>query len=246
MNKENSQSGNVLFYILIAVALLAALSFAVSQSGRGSGKAISAERIKLAATEIIQYANALNAAVAQLQLRGCKDTEISFENNIVTTGYDNPNAPEDGFCNVFSINGGGVQWRTPESDWIDSTIDSGEYNYGVFFFTGGSCIEGVGRVTANCYSSDSTSTELLMALPYLKEEICEAINEKLSLGFSSIPKDGNKAWSETGTNQFAGTYSNSPVVIGNEAPELYNVTAACFEAGSYPEGYAFYNVLIPR
>ena len=76
---NNSQSGNVLFYILIAVALLAALSYTVAQSTRGNVSQLSAERARLYATEIIENGNVISSAVSQLRLRGVGLDELCFD-----------------------------------------------------------------------------------------------------------------------------------------------------------------------
>jgi hypothetical protein len=84
MKRTPAERGNVMFYILIAVALLAALIFAVAQSGRGNIQQVSEEKARLFATEIIQYTGTMANGVAQLRLRGVRDTEISFDNPVVS------------------------------------------------------------------------------------------------------------------------------------------------------------------
>ena len=58
---KNNQSGNVLFYILIGVALLAALSFAVTHTSRGTLSHLTREQSNLLATEIIEYSTLLGS-----------------------------------------------------------------------------------------------------------------------------------------------------------------------------------------
>ena len=74
------QSGNVIYYVLIAVALLAALSYVVAQSGRGGFSSITKDRAGLIASEILDYSNMIETAMGQLRLRGCGLEEVSFEN----------------------------------------------------------------------------------------------------------------------------------------------------------------------
>lgn len=108
-HSRRSESGNVMFYILIAVALLAALSFAVSESGRGGVQSVNKEKARMLGDEIASYGNVLANAAAQLRLRGCKDTDLSFENPI--TGNANAGAPGDKTCNIFDVAGGGVTYQ---------------------------------------------------------------------------------------------------------------------------------------
>lgn len=90
----NRQNGNALFLILIAVALFAALSYAVTQSGRGSGD-INRETENLQASQMLQYLNQIRTEVQRMILvKGCADTDITF--------YDAPAKPE---CGVFSPEG---------------------------------------------------------------------------------------------------------------------------------------------
>tara|TARA_B100000686_G_scaffold327900_1_gene387276 strand:+ start:2215 stop:2541 length:327 start_codon:yes stop_codon:yes gene_type:complete len=77
MDMINAQ-GNALFLILIAVALFAALSYAVTNSGRGSA-GVDREQAEIYASQILQQASALEAAVMRLTITGgCSDTDINF------------------------------------------------------------------------------------------------------------------------------------------------------------------------
>lgn len=106
MNKSNTQSGNVLFLILIAVALFAALSYAVTQSTRGGGNA---DTEKAALDSAVSDNCVSNVQAAELKaslLNGCDSTELSYE---LEDGA-NPNAlsPADESCHVFRRAGGGA------------------------------------------------------------------------------------------------------------------------------------------
>lgn len=148
---RSSESGNVIFFIFIGVALFAALSMAISAANKGGGD-ITDEKRKVVATEIIEYSTNVATAVSRLRLNGCHETEISFENNELS-GYENALAPSDESCHVFSLNGGGVRYQP-----YDMSI------------TGSYVIAQIG----------SDETDLIMDLRTTKST-CEAINELLSI-----------------------------------------------------------------
>lgn len=95
-------SGNALFMILIAVALFAALSYAVTQSGRGAG-GIAREQAMLDKAQLDNYLAAVNYGVMKLeQLAGCKLIDFT------------PPAQQGSgskTCTLFHPDGGGVTYR---------------------------------------------------------------------------------------------------------------------------------------
>lgn len=99
----SDQRGNALFLILIAVALFAALSYAVTSSGRGGGD-ISRETKDIQTSQMQQYLNQIRTEVQRMVLiKGCADTDITF--------YNSPAKPE---CGIFTPEGGNVPVsRTP-------------------------------------------------------------------------------------------------------------------------------------
>lgn len=73
-----SENGNVLFLILIAVALFAGLSYAVTQSQRGSGNDVTSEKLSMRASAMLQYATSVRAAVHRMVIFGVDPADLNF------------------------------------------------------------------------------------------------------------------------------------------------------------------------
>jgi len=71
--------GNILFLILLAVVLFAALSYAVTSSMRGGGRDASSENLQAGAAAISQYVALLRIEVQRLMLMNdCKVENIDW------------------------------------------------------------------------------------------------------------------------------------------------------------------------
>lgn len=101
--KGKGERGNALFLILIAVALFAALSYAVTSSGRGSGS-ISNEQALITAAQITQFPAAVRTAVTRMVITGTTASSLTFA------------SPDSTTSGVFSTTGGGAILQTPPSN----------------------------------------------------------------------------------------------------------------------------------
>ena len=72
------QQGNVLFLILIAVALFAALSYAVTKTSQSSGSGIDKENKKLELARMQQQISQIKFSIMRMQTRGVDPKDISF------------------------------------------------------------------------------------------------------------------------------------------------------------------------
>lgn len=110
---RHTNRGNILFLILLAVVLFAALAYAVTQSMRGGGKDAGSERISAGVSELLNNYAQIDTAIQRLMLgNNVKAHEINlFDNNSATIGqYDNVNCTENR-CRVYHPDGGGVTGR---------------------------------------------------------------------------------------------------------------------------------------
>ena len=99
--------GNALFLILIAVALFAALSYAVTNSGRGGG-GTDAEETVLQASALYNMAGSVQTAVNRLKIiNECTARDIALNSG---PAFDTDPRP-DPDCDVFGQNGGGVSFN---------------------------------------------------------------------------------------------------------------------------------------
>lgn len=234
MKNHDNQSGNVLFYILIAVGLIAALSFAVTQSGRGSARSITEERARLFATEIIEYSNNISAGVTQLRLRGVDVDELCFDDpNWGAANYDYAGCA-DNFNRIFNIEGAGITWSLAPEGATQTTAAPDN----LWHIYGDNEIQDVGTTCGNASCSD-----LILVTDELDELVCRKINKLINstIGDSAPPTD-----STIGETRYIGDFDFSQT-IGDEAGgvAIAGKNAGCFERTSNDE-FVFYKVLIAR
>jgi type II secretory pathway pseudopilin PulG len=238
----NLQRGIAIGPILFVVALLAVLATAIAAgSGAFSGDT-SAVKAKAQAAAILEYANEVKMAVDRVLGKGCTETQISFENPVVTgwaaENYTNPNAPSDKSCHVFDVSGGGIIWKDPPegTNKVDDAVSYIQpYNKGFipYSFGGYATIPYLG----------TNKSELVLYLPIKSIDLCKSINN--ILGISSITTS-TLYWSEVLVGYFRGNYVE---YYGDFWP---STMSACVESASnFPNTvsdaeYFFYKVLIVR
>ncbi len=237
-----TQCGNVLFIILIAVALFAALSFAVSDMMRGADpNSIRREKAPLLADGIIDYARTLRQGVQDIRINGCSSAEVSFENSIVA-GYEHAPVARDA-CKLFHGRGGGVNYARPPDSWLDITLSSPTLQR-EWFFPANVCIPEIGSAPAGtgCNGDSEDNESLIVILPYILQDVCAAINDRLGLGAAPLTEVGD-AWPSANT-RFTGTQTDGTVL--NQDRRM----AGCFQGtgtGTPPTGtYHFFQVLVAR
>lgn len=170
-----AHQGNALFLILIAVALFAALSYAITQSGRGGGN-VNKETTLLASSNLMQYMQNIKTGVDRLKVLGCAPAEISFE--LPDGSYNNTNAPTNNTCHVFHTSGAGLSYQAPDPTILNSAL-SAEAGYGDASFERNNNID-MGD-TSSAYAVELT-------IPFVSDEICLAINKELH-DISTIPEN---------------------------------------------------------
>lgn len=217
--RNDNENGNVIVIILIAIILFGAITFVFTQNNRGAASMMSSAQADAYATEIIAYGNEVKQTVKRLLLRGCQDTEISFENN-TESGYTNGT---DTNCQIFHINGGGRQWENPPTGSNDGSP---------YIFMGNTRIDDIGNTTAS---------ELALFLPNVTTQVCAAINDRLEL--SIAPNPANGLGSQTNV-KFTGAYASTNV-LGTTTTAHTGKSSFCYiESGT---GDLFYvHTLLPR
>lgn len=234
-NNRSSESGNVLFYILIAVVLLAALSYAISESTRGNVQQLSEDRARIYAAEILEYANVVSNAVSQLRLRGVDDDELCFDDPAWGASNYNHGGCADDINRLFHPDGAGMTWsRPPEDAMADSPAPDN-----LWHFYGDNEVDDVGETCGAAACAD-----LILVVDELAEQTCIQINELLSI---TNPGGVPPTDTDIGETRFIGAFGSARV-IGDEAggANFRGRTAACFQRTAAPAEYTFYRVLIAR
>lgn len=177
-NGHKSVRGNILFLILLAVVLFAALSYAVTSSMRGGGKDAGNENAELGAAQILQWFSAIDAAVMRMEMNGIKYEDMSFIYNAKYYGgnalnnYMNNTRCTSDSCRIFKPDGGVVappdfaKYGTPDPTGavLGSEVAPGS---AVLFM-------------AQWPGAGTSLNDVVVYLYYIKPEICTAMRAKLN------------------------------------------------------------------
>ncbi len=230
---RSEQQGNVLFLILIAVVLFAALSYAVSMSTRNNQKDAGAEKIQVTAAALIQYATSVENAITRLRAANmCPDTDISFATPIYETlggGEANPESkfspdPPQRRCHVFDANGGQAIAISFKEAAIQGQV-AGPLKSGHATLIIGS-VPDIG----------SAAPELILAFPSIRKDVCLDAQRRIGATTATAPV-GNCPWTE-----FEGNYSTSPACDAGTA----GLRTWCGNDAANTGATNFYQVVIPR
>lgn len=232
--------GNVLFLILLAVLLFAALAYAVTSSMRGGGSDITRENAEQGVSAILNWFTNIDTAVQRMMLTGgWKDYEIDFNTplNLRGDGVDTPddntncNVPA---CEVFAPEGGGVayksfeKWRAPVPNWPDSQVKPGHSNF----------------MVGNIEHLGTTLNDVVIRIRALNPELCKALRRRMG---------ENENFSDFGVTGSVNTYTGDSVAkLALNTGYIYTGESLrgrqlfCNISTNY-DGYAdFYYVAIPR
>ena len=227
------ERGNVLWFILIGVALIAMLTMVLSRTGSNVDQSADVEQLRITSGQILRYAKSIEAGIQQLKLRGISENDISFQNSTTATDYTNANCAGTD-CRLFDSGGAGLSYREFTSanggvDWI---------------FTGAN---NVGTTAGPVGSTAARSgNDLIMLLPDTSTELCIQINRQLGVG-----TPGTLPTETTGidTTEFTGTFATGgpSILDGDPSPfELDRETAGCFIDASDSNRVYFYQVVLTR
>lgn len=235
--KRSSEQGNVLFLILIAVALFAALSYAVTQSTRSGGGDAGKETTLVNSSTITQYPASIKTAIVRMIVsNGVSVDQLTFDPpsnfSVLTLDTDKAHA-------VFHPTGGGASYQlAPASVMANNGVGTWHYN-------AQNQVLNIGTDATN-----NTANDVIAFLPGVSLAICTRIHEQLGLlkafGANEADETGID-YTEANDMDYAtpgiGTYAAGKIIGGATATTLNGQPQGCFKNGTV---YVYYHVLVER
>ena len=175
MRKNYTTNGNVLFLILIAVGLFAALSYAVSRGTTGGTSTITDEQGRIGAGEILRTMQSIKGGYDFLwNQKGCSIDEISFikagmEIGAIDFDADSPKA--DDSCDMFAIAGAGVNYPTNLNQYQEQVAAGTSFGKLAFWFSGNEPAVNFGITNLGTAANDH-----IVILEAVRPEICTNLN----------------------------------------------------------------------
>lgn len=222
---SHAERGNVLIFILLAIALGGIVTAVIMQGTQNVNQDIDSETLSVQISSVQQYATELQNGVRLAMQNGISEDDLRFAHPDAPPAYglitDNPEAQ------IFERFGGGVSYRLPPED-IQETP-------GPWEFYGGTALPNVGTDRA----------ELIAVLPNVTEDFCEAMNRRL--GYTGQPSDTAACLFSAATGRYGdGTppfFANSPNTVDAGSFSQSPALSACVMCGV---NYHYYHVLMVR
>lgn len=244
-NRDRSQSGNVLFLILIAVALFAALSYAVTQSTRSGGGSTDRETSILSGASMSQYPAGLRTSVVRMILGGIDILNVEFDPPSAVAGGDEA-------VSVFHPLGGGAVFQQAPSNLMANGQP------GTWFFNANWDIPDIGI-------SGAGGNDLIAFLPGVSLGVCRAVNDEVNFvddisdctSADGVVPDINSTLDESKIRETIRISGSGVAFPITNQEDLTNANGSCSSFVGHPTGcfwdattrggeYVFYSVLLER
>jgi hypothetical protein len=236
IHQHTNERGNVLFLILIAVALFAALSYAVTQSSRSGGGDAGNETNLISSAQITQYPSSIRTAIIRMMV----SSNVAADQLQFNPPSDYTSCSSVSRC-VFHPDGGGATYvEAPENVVTGSSSQP-------WIFNGQNEVALVGTTAPTANDNETATTvEIMAILPNVETSICNRINDELGIGPAAVAETGIDVTSKLGGG---GGYvttigGGAGGTIGDATTSALNGQAfGCFSMGGV--NY-YYHVLIEQ
>lgn len=234
------QRGNVLFTIMIAVVLFAALVWAVTSSGRG-GSGTDKEKASLVASRLLQYSSDFGRAYTRMKaINGC-----DFDNTPVSSGiwgYNPIDHQMPAPCNIFHPQGGGLSRVIPDGD-LTLYVPNGPnvpYPGPALYITN----------TLNIREIGTDKYDIILMFQNIREDVCRAVNQllKIQTADGNPPHRPGTPWEGGWTSPYdPNSFGHGFDSFHINHTALYGKKSGCFKSQrDANEGYFFYYALEVR
>jgi hypothetical protein len=234
------ERGNVLFIILIAIALFAALSYAVIHTGRGGSKDASEETSRINVSQLVQFATSIERAILQMKiLGGIEDRLLDFRAPLPTKRVDGTTASRSNAnclqedCRIFEPDGGGVSFRHFEQL-------GGAYSVSPTAVKPGHNQPLVVKVI----NIGSDKNDVAYVVSNVDEAICEDLHSQVGLPWPlSESFSGESFLGFWGPAVASSLNASDPWTFGDDNPAFQGHKTFCYTSGG---GYHFLHVVLAR
>ena len=224
------EAGNILIYILGAIFLLGILVVMVRGSST-PGSNIDREALMIRVSEVQQYGQELERAVAYILQNDHSEADIRFAHPDADPAYgvitDTPARQ------VFAVEGGGARYREPPEN-IQVTVTD-------WIFTAENA---VGNIGSGSCATDSCA-DLIALLMNVRQDFCIELNNQSGMDNpANVPPQDQADISYS--TLFTGTYTNNNSI--DDAAVVLNNQEGCVEGDNDPANntYHYYRVLLAR
>lgn len=236
--KRPHERGNVLFLVLIAVALFSALSYAVVQSTRSGGGDTSSETKMINVSQLLQIPPIYRTAVQRMVVTQVIDGSLIGG---ASPQYASTQTAAEKARNLYQPTGGNMPYPIPPHELMDPT--KAPYDW---VLNSENEVKNIGS-TSTSGVPEEKSVELMIFLPGLKKTACEDVNKRLGItGMPEVVADASLTASSTVPIYMEN--GGAGMIGAGLTPDaqLAGKAEGCFLQYGTPDNYVFYAVLIPR
>jgi hypothetical protein len=225
-----NQRGNIIFMVLLAIALIGLLTVAIQRTDSGDASNISGETLMIRASEVQRAASEIERAVMYIMERGNvsqRDLRFAIPTNSATEYGDITSQPRR---QIFHTDGGAANYPTPPTG-VQNAVAPWE-------FYGGTRIPGVG----------TNRPDLIAVLPNVTLQFCELINRLNGQTGSQPAEDGAGCINQGATQRFGTAFFNdaTPNTLNDASFTRTPALQACVSCPADGGTYHFYHVLYAR